>query len=182
MINVTRNANWERVPNGTLPKIWGGSSLPYGETTTPPPKKRSREAKCILVTSTDMSSWESVAAVSCSCLTDANTAKNYWPSKIYIQEIIVHRYYWTSLLIKISSFTGCKSFLKSLCVHGHMYCFHHRLWSCAWSQTYGTVTRQSIRVHQWCSCLDIQEYVYGTMVVINNISSLQSLCVTIFIE
>jgi len=45
---------------------------------------------CILVPSTVMSSWESVAAVSCSCLTDAIPQKNYWPSKIYIQEIIVY--------------------------------------------------------------------------------------------
>jgi len=33
---------------------------------------------------------------------------------------------------------------------------------------HGTVTRQSLHVRQWCSCLDI----YGTMVVISNIPSL----------
>jgi len=77
---------------------------------------------CIIVPSIVLSC-EPVAV----CLTDADTAKNYWPNNIYTQDIIVHWYYWTRLLIKIISFTGCKSFLKSLCVHGHIYCFHHRV-------------------------------------------------------
>jgi len=71
-----------------LSQNWGGFSLPYGKTT-PPPKKRSREVKCIIVTSTDMSSsCEPVAAVRCFCLTDFIDAKVYWSSKIYIQDYI----------------------------------------------------------------------------------------------
>ena len=51
---------------------------------------------CIFVPSTVMSSWEHVAAVSCSCLTDAI------PQRLLAKrDIIAHWYYWTRLLIKI---------------------------------------------------------------------------------
>jgi len=123
---------------------------------------------CIFVPSTVMSSWEHVAAVSCSCLTDAI------PQRIIGQAryIIAHWYYGTRLLI--SSFAGCKSFLCAW-THYTVLIIASLVTSTLYAN--GTVTRQSIRVHQWCLCLNI----YGTMIVINNTSSLQSLCVTIFI-
>ena len=175
--DVTKIAHRERVPNGALPKL-GRVLTPLWGRTTPSCQKRRLRWRCASLFHELLCHHENMLLPWVVLVWQTLYRKELLAN----QDIIAHWYYWTRLLIKISSFTGCKSFLKSLCVHGHMYCFHHRLWSCAWSQTYGTVTRQSIRVHQWCSCLDIQEYVYGTMVVINNISSLQSLCVTIFIE
>jgi len=104
MISVTRTAIWERVPNGALLKIWGGSSLPNGETMTPPPKKRSREVNYILVTSTDMSSsCKPVAAVKCFYLTDAI------PQRIIGQA----RFILKILLDKIKN-----NWMQSLCVAG----------------------------------------------------------------
>jgi len=90
-------------------------------------EEKTSSKMCILVPSTDMSSWESVAAVSCSCLINdipqriigqARFILKILLDKIINQDIIVHWYYWTRLLI--TSFTGCTSFLKSLCVHGHI--------------------------------------------------------------
>jgi len=103
MIDVTKTANWERVPNGALPKIWGGSSLPYGETTTPSPKKKSREVKCILVTSTDMSlSCELVAAVKCFCLTDA------MPQEFIGQARYIFKIIYLELLENCHRSYGCR--------------------------------------------------------------------------
>ena len=47
--------------------------------------------------------------------------------ELLAKQDLYSRYYWSRLLIKISSFTGWKSFLKSLSVHGHIYCSHHRV-------------------------------------------------------
>ena len=68
------------------------------------------------------------------------------------QDIIAYWYYWTRLLI--SSFADCKSFL---CVWTHILFSSSRAWS-----------------HLRCTPMEL-------LPVINNISSLKSLCVTIFI-
>jgi len=124
--DVTKIAHRERVPIGSLPKM-GKVLTPLWEDNTNDQEEKISLEMCILVPSTVTSSYKPVAAVKCFCLTDASTAKDYWPSKIYTHDIFVHWYYWTILLIKITSFTGYKSFLKALCVHWHIYCFHHRV-------------------------------------------------------
>ena len=118
--DVTNIAHRERVPNGALPKL-GRVLTPLWGKATPSSTWRCASLFHRLYCHVNLLLPEYV------CLTDADTAKNYWPNNIYTQDIIVHWYYWTRLLIKIISFTGCKSFLKSLCVHGHIYCFHHRV-------------------------------------------------------
>jgi len=63
------------------------------------------------------------------CLTDAMPQELLDKQDLYSRyhRSLVLWYYWTRLLIKVTSFTGCKSFLKSLCVHGHIYCSHHHV-------------------------------------------------------
>ena len=87
-----------------------------GKDNTVVQEEKTSLRMCIFVPSTVMSSWEHVAAVSCSCLTDKELLAK--------QDIIAHWYYWTRLLI--SSFAGCKSFL---CAWTHILFSS----SCAWS-------------------------------------------------
>jgi len=84
--DVTRTANRERVPNGTLPKL-GRVPLPYGKINKTTQEEKTTLERCAsLLSSTVMlSSREHVAAAECFCLTDAIAARIYWPSKIYIQ-------------------------------------------------------------------------------------------------
>jgi len=91
------------------------------------------------------------------------TAKNYWPSKIYTQDIIGQDY-WSRYH---RSLVASRSWRHSVCMDTYTVL----ITTCLVTSTLyanGTVTRQSLHVHQWCSCLDI----YGTMVVINNTSSI----------
>ena len=91
------------------------------------------------------------------------TAKNYWPSKIYAQDII-RQDYWSRYH---RSLVASRSWRHSACMDTYTVL----ITACLVTSTLyanGTVTRQSLHVHQWCSCLDI----YGTMVVINNTSSI----------
>jgi len=91
------------------------------------------------------------------------TTRNYWPSKIYTQDIIGQDYwsrYHRSLL-------ASRSWGHSVCKDTYTVL----ITACLVTSTLyanGIVTRQSLHVHQWCSCLDI----HGTMVVINNTSSI----------
>jgi len=138
-----------------------------GKNNTVVQEEKTSLKMCIFVPSTVMSSWEHVAAMSCSCLTDAI------PQRIIGQA----RYYRLLVLLdKIINIIVRWLQVVPVCIDTYTVL----IIACLVTSTLyanGTVTRQSIHVHQWCSCLDI----YGTMVVSNNISSLQSLCVTDFV-
>ena len=113
---------------------------------------------CIFVPSTVMSSWEHVAAVSCSCLTDAVP-----------QRIIGQARYYRSLVLLDKIINIIVRWLQVVPVCMDTYTV--LIIACLVTSTLfanGTVTRQSLHVRHWCSCLDI----YGTMVVISNIPSL----------
>ena len=106
---------------------------------------------CILVTSTDMSSSRDLLLPWDVLFDRRYTAKNYWPSKIYTQDVIVHWYYWTRLLIKITSFTGCK-----LCAWTHtvfiIVCLVTNIWNC-----YSPATTWFLKyrhILQWCHLME----------------------------
>ena len=114
---------------------------------------------CIFVPSTVMSSWEHVAAVSCSCLTDAIPQRiigqaRYYRSLVLLDKIINIIVRWLQV-VPVCMMDTYTVLIIACLVTSTLY-------------VNGTVTRQSLHVRQWCSCLDI----YGTMVVISNIPSL----------
>jgi len=118
--DVTKIAHRQRVPNGALPKL-GRVLAPLWGKATPSSTWRCASLFHRLYCHVNLLLPEYV------CLTDADTAKNYWPNNIYTQDIIVH---WLQVVPEVT-----------LCAWTHILFSS----SCAWSQIYGTVTRQLLR-------------------------------------
>jgi len=159
--DVTKIAHRERVSNGTLPKL-GRVLTPLWGKATPLSKKRRLRWRCASLFHQLLCHHEnlSVAAVSCSCLTDAIPQRIIGQTrfilkilldKIIDQDIIVH---WLQVVPEV---TVC------------MDTYTVPITACLVTSTLfanGTVTRQSLHVRRWCSCLDI----YGTMVNTSSIA------------
>jgi len=113
---VTKIAHRERVPNGALPKFWEGPHSLIGKDNTVVQEEKTSLRMCIFVPSTVMSSWEHVAAVSCSGLTDTILQRvigqaRYYRSLVLLDKIInqvivrtvgSHRSFVTRLNIEIT--------------------------------------------------------------------------------
>jgi len=125
--DVTKIAHRERVPNGAIPKIGEGPHSFMGRVT-PSIKKRRLRWRCASLFH-QLYCHENMLLPEYVCLTDAMPQELLDKQDLYSRyhRSLVLWYYWTRLLIKVTSFTGCKSFLKSLCVHGHIYCSHHHV-------------------------------------------------------
>jgi len=125
--DVTKIAHRERVPNGALPKIGEGPHS-FMKRVTPSIKKRRLRWRCASLFH-QLYCHENMLLPEYVCLTDAMPQELLDKQDLYSRyhRSLVLWYYWTRLLIKVTSFTGWKSFLKSLCVHGHIYCSHHHV-------------------------------------------------------
>jgi len=121
--DVTKIAHRERVSNGTLPKL-GRVLTPLWGKATPLSKKRRLRWRCASLFHQLLCHHENLLLPWVVLVW-----QTLYRRELLAKQDLYSRYYWTRLLIKISSFTGCKSFLKSLCAWTHILFPSPRAWS-----------------------------------------------------
>ena len=117
-----------------------------GNTTTDQEKKTSSKM-CILVTSTDMSSSRDLLLPWDVLFDRRYTAKNYWLSKIYTQNIIVH---WLQVVPEVT-----------LCAWTHtvfiIVCLVTNIWNCSPATTWFLKYRHILH---WCRHMEQWSVIY----------------------